>query len=481
MSTTRPTTTDLAFAPALEQARLIRGREVSPVELTQLFLDRIDRFDGPLNSYLTVADERALDTARAAERRLDDPGLPAFHGVPISIKDLMATAGIRTTYGIESFRDHVPTQDEHSVGRVRAAGFTILGKTNTPEKGTGCVTEPPAYGPARNPWETALTPGGSSGGAGAALAAGLCPIAHGSDGGGSIRVPSAWCGVVGVKPSRGRILASPTAISLHATVGPMARTVSDAAALLDALTGPALGPDLWGLAPERSFLARTHEAPGRLRIAFSDGDQPLSPGYGGALARTAELLEELGHTVVEADPGPRWPSAFFERVFTEAGVRRQSADLEAMTRADTRMRFLHPCSTGLLGHADGLLAIDYLLEQQAMKADIARWAAQGLALFADHDVLLTPTVARRPLPVGLHEQLDPLELWRTWYEAVPFTTMWNQTGQPAVSLPLHTDPDGLPIGMQLVGRPADEATLFRLAAQLEQALPWHDRVPPGYA
>lgn len=478
--TTTAASTDLAFTPAIEQARMIRARDISPVELTQHYLDRIERFDETLNSYVTVAGEQALEAAREAESRLDEPDLPPFHGVPISIKDVIATAGVRTTYGLEAFRDHVPPRDDRIAAQIRAAGFTALGKTNTPEKGTGPVTEPPAYGPTRNPWDPSLTPGGSSGGAGAALAAGLCPIAQGTDGGGSIRVPSSWCGLVGVKPSRGRILVPPTAISPHVTVGPLARTVADAAALLDTLTGPALGPDLWGLPPETSFLQRTREDPGTLRIAISDGDQELSPGYRDALDRTATMLEELGHTIVEAGPGPRWPSIFHERVFTEAGVRLQSADLEAMTRSDPRMRFLHPCNTGLLGHADGLSAIDYLIEQQAMKADIARWVARGLALFEDHDVLLTPTVAKRPLPIGLHEQLQPLDLWRTWYEAVPFTTLWNQTGQPAVSLPLHTDPDGLPIGMQLVGRPADEATLFRLSAQLEGASPWHDRIPSGY-
>lgn len=475
---------ELAYAGALEQARLIREGEVSPVELAQLYLDRIERHDPALNAFITVAAEQGLEAARKAEQAVtnadDRSGLPAFHGVPIAIKDLNDTAGIRTTYGMVTFEDHVPVADDHSVSRLKDAGFVVIGKTNTPEQGIGCVTEPPAYGPARNPWGTSRTPGGSSGGAAAALAAGLIPVAHGSDGGGSVRIPSAWCGLVGVKPSRGRILRKPGDEGVHATVGPLAWSVADAAATLDAMRGPAITNDLWGLPPGEPFLDRVGEEPGRLRIAVSDGDLDLAPGNRAGLERAAALLEELGHDVEEASPGPRWPEVHYERIIGDPELLRvMSAGLQAAERGEPPVEFLHPAARYLLEHGPGD-AVEYLLTKQKVATIIARWVAEGLALFEDFDVLVTPTVATPPLEVGLHERMEPADLWRTMYEACPFTTLFNMTGQPAVSLPLHEDEDGLPVGIQLVFRPTDEDTLFRLASQIEQARPWHHRRPPGY-
>jgi len=475
---------ELAYATALEQARLIREGEVSPVELTQLYLDRIEQHDPTLNAFITVAADQGLEAARKAEQALasaaDRSTLPAFHGVPIAIKDLNDTAGIRTTYGMGTFEHHVPVADDHSVSRLKDAGFVVIGKTNTPEQGIGCVTEPPAYGAARNPWDTSRTPGGSSGGAAAALAAGLIPVAHGSDGGGSVRIPSAWCGLVGVKPSRGRILRKPGDEGVHATVGPLAWTVADAAAMLDAMTGPAITNDLWGLPPGEPFLDRVGEDPGTLRIAVSDGDLDIAPGNRAGLERTAALLEELGHQVEQASPGPRWPAVHYERVVGDPEMLRvMGASMQAAERGEPPVEFLHPAARYLLqgGPVD---AVEFLLTKQKVAAITARWVAQGLSLFEDFDVLVTPTVATPPLEVGLHERMEPEELWRAMYEACPFTTLFNMTGQPAVSLPLEVDGDGLPVGIQLVFRPTAEDTLFRLASQLEQARPWHDRRPPGF-
>src|SRR5436190_11105109 len=257
---------ELAFAPALEQARLVREGEVAAVELVEAYARRIEALDGRLGSYLTLCLDRAADEARAIR-----PGdARPFAGVPISIKDLYDTEGVRTTYGSAAFAEHVPTADEEAVRRIRGAGFVVLGKTNTSEFGSLPWTEPRAFHPARNPWDLERTPGGSSGGAAAAVAAGLCPVAQASDGGGSIRIPSSVCGVFGLKPSRGRVTAAPGPFNMLSQRGPIARTVADAAALLDVMSGPGPGDAFWAPPPSRPFLEEARsEEPGRLRIAFT--------------------------------------------------------------------------------------------------------------------------------------------------------------------------------------------------------------------
>lgn len=469
----------LAYAGALTQARLVRERQVSPVELVQLYLDRIARFDGPINSYVTVTPELALEAARRAEAALGNPDLPPFHGVPISIKDLNPTAGIRTTFGLVNLRDYVPTADDHIVSRLKAAGFIILGKTNTPEVGLTCLTEPPAYGPTRNPWNLERTPGGSSGGAAAALAAGLCPAAHGSDGAGSIRIPAALCGVVGLKPSRGRILSPLGALAAapNAVEGPLTWTVADAAALLDVMVGPATGPDLWGLPPEPPFLPQLDLPLPRLRVAVSDSGVTLAPGNRRALERAVQLLGELGHDVEWDEPEPRWGAYFFDRLFCERALDWQAVARRTLMVDDRPGKLLHPANTWLLARGEQVRAVDYVLEHQRIQKDMATWAAKSLALTRRYDVFLTPVVSGPPLPVGLHEKLEPYELWRTMAEFCSFTPMASFAGQPAISLPLEEDDQGLPVGIQLVGRPAGEALLLRLAAQIEEARPWHQRRP----
>src|SRR5438067_1694392 len=303
------TDTELAFASALEQAELVRTKQVTPVGLVELYATRIEKLNPELNAFVTLSLDRALDEAREAESHAGDDDIPPFYGVPISIKDLNDTAGIRTTQGSAAFAERVPDTDDDVVAALKRAGFIILGKTNTPEFGNGPWTEPLAFGPTRNPWDTERTPGGSSGGAAAALAAGLCPISQGSDGGGSIRIPASCCGLFGIKPSRGRVSHSPGAQSFLSQNGPIARSVADAAALLDVLAGYATGDAWYAPPPERPFADEVGRPPGRLRIAFTtrgEMDAAVAPGNRQAVHETAKLLEELGHDVVEAAPPP-WP------------------------------------------------------------------------------------------------------------------------------------------------------------------------------
>lgn len=461
---------DLAFAPALALAQLVADREISPVELTELYLTRIERLNPTLNAFITVASDYAMDAARTAEATLGND-LPPFHGVPIGIKDLSDTAGIRTTCGTAAWAERVPDTDDGIVTKIKQAGFVILGKTNTPEFGLLNITEPPAYGPCRNPWDTERSPGGSSGGAASGLAAGLMPVAHGSDAGGSIRVPSSVCGLYGIKPSRGRVSASPRAQSITWQGGPIARTVADAAAFLDAISGYTTGDAWWAPPPERPFLDEVGRDPGRLRIAFTsestvDGIE-VAPGNCAVVEDTAKLLAELGHTVEEA--APRWDPDRMTRgplIFAaELAARPDMPDPQTMD----------PFVRALFEFGKLVQTTDYI---QAVDAT-HRMNRELVAFFDTYDVLLTPTVGRPPPRIGELAGFDNiLQAMPVLLAFTPFTDAWNVTGQPAASLPLGTDELGLPVGAQLVGRPADEATLIRLSAQVEQARPWADRRPP---
>jgi amidase len=451
--------TELAFAPALELAERIRAREVSSVEIVELFLDRIDRLDPELNAYVTVDAEGALGAAR-------EPRNGPFSGVPISIKDLTDTAGLRTTYSTKARADNVPQEDAATVRRIREAGFVVLGKTNTSEFGTIGMTESELNGACRNPWDTSRTPGGSSGGAGAATAAGLCPIAQGSDGGGSIRNPASCCGLVGIKPSRGRVSPapwSPGSLGLG-TNGPIARTVRDAAALLDAISGVETGDFFVAPAPERPFLAEAGRDPGRLRIAFTIQppiDVPVDEECANAALGAAALLAELGHDVREATPPWAIPGLIdhFIRVWQ-------------MGPATMGIAFdeLEPINRALAEDAAATPSPDAAISVYRLQAE----TRTILAFWDDVDVLVTPTLALPPVPIGwTFEDTggDPRAAFARQLLFTPFTPLINVTGQPAMSLPLHWS-GGLPIGVQLVGRPFAEATLVRLAAQLENERPW---------
>jgi amidase len=464
-------TQELAFAGALELAREVRERSVSPVELVELYLERIGRLDSQLNSYVTVDADGALAAARAVEAA---PAETPFHGVPLPIKDLNETAGLRTTYSCKAFADNVPQQDAAVVRRLREAGFVVLGKTNTPEFGTIAQTESELNGACRNPWNTELTPGGSSGGAAAALAAGLCPAAHASDGGGSIRTPASCCGLVGIKPSRGRVSPAPLgsgSLGLG-TSGPLARTVRDAAALLDAMAGPEPGDFFVAPEPERPFLAEAGADPGRLRIALTlepPIQVPVDPECEAAARATADLLAELGHDIVEQTPP--WQSddaiVHFIRVWQVGPAIAGVEDLS----------LLEPINRVLAEDARATSSPEYALAIAQLQALVRRI----VAFWSDVDVVLTPTLAMLPVPIGwTYEDTDGdarLAFARQML-FTPFTALVNVTGQPALSLPLHWSDSGLPVGVQLIGKPFAEATLIRLAAQLEQARPWAERRPP---
>ena len=463
---------ELAFLPATEQARLVREREVSPVDLVQLYLERIERLDTghdpALGAYVTVRGEEALAEART---KAGEPAEAAFHGVPISLKDLDTTAGIRTTFSSQALAANVPDFDLAHVARLKAAGFVILGKTNTPEFGTTAFTDSSLNGPCRTPWDLTRNAGGSSGGAAAALAAGLCAIAQGSDGGGSIRIPASCCGVFGFKASRGRVSNAPFAPGIGlGTTGPLARSVGDAAAYLDLVCGYEWGDPFPAAPPERPFAEEIGADPGRLRVAFTTvapGDFDVADACIAAVRDAAGLLASLGHEVEEA--APDWGGADlmddFKPVWQTAPALypiRDPSVLSPLNRA-----FLQ----GAVETSSGVYA--------AAVSRLQLRARKIVSLWSRYDLLLTPTLALPPALLGWEsEPDDPWEQFDRAARFTPFTAAFNVTGQPAMSLPLHWTAEGLPIGVQLVGPPLGDALLFRVASQLEAARPWADRRPP---
>ena len=459
---------ELAFLPATEQARLVRRREVSSAELVELYLQRIARLDPELNAFVTVRAEEALAGARAADA---SPGEAPFHGVPIAVKDLTATKGIRTTYSSRAFAEYVPDFDTAVVRRLRDAGFVILGKTNTPEFGTTAFTESELNGATRNPWSPGRTPGGSSGGAAAALAAGLLPVAHGSDGGGSIRIPASCCGLFGLKPSRGRVSAAPFgSLEGLSTAAPLSRSVEDAAALLDVIAGYEPGDPWWAPPPDRPFLDEVGEPPGRLRVAVTATppvDAPVERECVEALTTAAELLTELGHDVAEMAPPWEDPdlSLAFIAVWQVGPALQPVEDLSLLT----------PLNRELVESARAASAAEYARTVAQLQA----YSRRVVAFWREHDVVLTPTLALAPVPIGWQETPNGAveQLLRNTL-FTPFTAVANLTGLPAMSLPLHWTEDGLPVGVQAIGAPAGDALLLRLAAQVESARPWSEQRPP---
>lgn len=458
---------------ALEQGDLVRRREVSPLELTELYLERADRLDS-VGAFVTLTPELARDRAAGLAKRPIDAG--PLWGVPTAIKDLNLTAGVRTTFGSAAFADFVPDVSDGVTLSMEAAGLVSLGKTNTPEFGSPCYTEPDVAPPAVTPWDRSRTAGGSSGGAAAAVAAGLVPLAQGSDGGGSIRIPASCCGLVGLKPTRGRVSGHPAygdPVGL-ATAGPIARTVADAAAMLDVLAGRRVGDPSWAPPPSESFLAAAGREPGRLRIGrFITpviADTPVDPECRRAWEDASRLLESLGHEVEDV-PVPLPPEAVpvFETCW---------AVLTALSVAPPeREHLIRPLTRWLTEQGRAVSGPEFGLAIGAMR----RHAAEALAALAPYDAVLTPTLATPPAPVGaMRDDADPAADFAAQKAFTPWTSAWNVTGMPAVSLPLHWTPDGLPVGVMLAARPAEEELLLSLAAQVEAAAPWHDRRPPGW-
>ncbi len=461
--------TELHELTGLDLAAAYRAGDTAPHEVVDHLLDRIDQHGDTVGAFITVTHDPARAAARAATARWrDDPSAaPPLLGVPTGIKDLNATAGVRTTFGSAATADTVPRESDEVVLRMERAGMISLGKTNTPEFGSPCYTEPDVAPPARTPYDLRRSAGGSSGGAAAAVAAGLLPLAQGSDGGGSIRIPASVCGLVGMKPSRGRVSSAPIFgdVSGLGIAGPLARTVRDAAAVLDAIAGPAVGEPSWAppLAPGDTFLAHCDRPPGSLRVGrfaappISDG--PVDPEVLSGYEDAAALLERLGHRVEDIDLAlPESTVQSFERVWSVGAASWPlPPEREVLLRPLTRWLRERGQAVSGPGYAQALVAM-----RQA--------AAALLRTLAPYDIVLTPTLAEPPAPVGgLRDDADPAGDFAAQKRFTPFTAIWNVTGMPAISLPLHWTTVGLPVGVMLAARPGEDDLVFRLAAQVEAA------------
>ncbi|PZV10057.1 MAG: amidase [Leptolyngbya sp.] len=462
---------DLAFTTATEQARLIRCKDISPLDLVEVYLERIERLNPTLGSYVMVAAEQAIADAKAkTELLINTPAaeLPAFFGVPISIKDLNPVAGLPCAYGVKILKNRLATEDDGVVTKLKQAGLIILGKTATSEMGMLPYTEPRGFAPARNPWSLEHTPGGSSGGAAASVAAGLGAIAQASDGGGSVRGPAFCCGLVGIKPSRGRITYAPVGERLNglATNGSIGRTVADAAALLDVMAGYVPGDPYWLPNPEPSFFEAAQIPPKRLRIAYCTAILPVGEADENcrqAVLSTATLLEQLGHSVeakdfVDVSDLIEPFTTVFQAVLSEVGI--PELFLGKMPRWFAwRARF---CSSG-----------KYLRAVSKLQA-IAR---QIVEFFDTVDVLILPTYMHPAIQIGEWAKERPGKTLENIVNWIAPCAPFNASGQPAIALPTGFTAAGLPVGVQLVGRPAEESTLISLAAEIEAAQPWSHHRP----
>ncbi len=447
---------------------MVRRREISPVELVETALSRIELLDSRLGSMVTVDAEGALEAASAAADRAGAEDAAPFLGVPTAIKDLHVTDGMRTTFGTASMAEFVPNYDEWSVGRLRSAGFILLGKTNVSEFGTVPYTESALLGPARNPWDLDRSPGGSSGGAGAAVAAGLIPVAHASDGGGSVRIPASACGLFGIKPARGRISNAPQygeQVGGLSTVGLITRDVGDAAAMLDEMHGYVAGDPNWASPPDRPFAKDARGDPPALRVGLALSS-PLHTFGAESLdvaQETAELLTGLGHVVEPIDlPVTEQLISDFRTLWT-ARVSALPVDPDG----------LEPYNRFLFEEGASYTAPDLL--KALTSAQLLARAIVRAALSVD--VVACPTLTRDPLRIGELEGLDHDATFAANIDYVGLTPLANLTGQPAMSVPLGTSERGLPVGMQFIGPPDGESTLLRLAGQLERATPWAARRP----
>ena len=480
-------------------AEIVRKKEIKPSELVEEAISRIESLNPQVNAVIHKMYELAR---KAADGDLPDG---PFKGVPFLIKDiLMAYAGVHLTSGSRFLKDFIPDHDSEMVKRYRAAGIIIVGKTNTPEFGLVPITEPELFGPSKNPWNLTRTPGGSSGGSAAAVAARMVPLAHGCDGGGSIRIPASCCGVFGLKPTRGRNPIGPDygeawrgLVCDHV----LTRSVRDSAAMLDATSGLDVGALYYAVPPARPFLSEVGTDPGKLRIAFTS-----EPFLGGivdkdcikGLEATATLCKDLGHEVVEAAPqidGKAFARAFLTIICVE--TRATIEESEVLLNRKASFNDFEP-STWVLG----LLGRQCRAPEFSKSINLVQLTARKIGeFFEKYDVMLTPTLAMPPVVTGALQpkgsQLVAMKILGKlnagWlinmlsgidvlaehvFEFMPYTPLFNVTGQPAMSVPLCWSDEGLPIGMQFVGRYGDEATLLRLAGQLEKAQPWSEYVPP---
>src|SRR3954451_22151705 len=464
----------LAFAGVAPLAELVQRGEVSSRELVEVALRRIERLDGDLNAFCAVYPERALAQAAEADRRRRSGELLPLLGVPVAVKDEIDLAGEITSRGTAAVTTPAG-EDAEVVQRLRTAGAVILGKTTMPELGLWPFTESITWGVTRNPWDLERTPGGSSGGSAAAVAAGMVPAALAADGAGSIRIPAACTGLFGLKPQSGRVpRAPPDRDGSHWIVfGALTRSVLDTALVLDVLCGPMGGEEASLPEPTRSFADAARSDPGALRIAVSSAFPAgvrgrLAPEVTGAVDRTADLLRELGHTVVEQDVDFRARDVPVILGLLFRAIHDFVAEVDRPARLEHRRR--RPPRPGRLVSDR---TRDRLLDgERAMAQRVGR-------LFVDHDVLLTPVLSEPAVPAGLMEGRGAIVTYEWATRWVPFNVLWNATGQPAASVPAGFSATGLPLAVQIVGRRNDEATLLSLAAQLEAARPWADRRSPA--
>jgi amidase len=469
------------YRSALELAALVRAGELSAVELVTACLERIEAVQPVVNAFTFVAAESAL--AAAADVAAGDPR--PFAGVPIAVKDNRAVAAMPMTCCSSLYGDFVPSEDAFVVRRLRDAGFVIVGKTSMPEMGILPTCEPRRFGPCLNPWSLEVTPGGSSGGSAAAVAAGMVPIAHGNDGGGSTRIPASCCGLVGLKPARGRISSGPSSgQSFLACDGVLTRTVGETAAVLDVLAGYEPGDANWAPPVDGSFVPARDPGFARLRIGLAlnpplDG-AGLSPSYATAARDACALLESLGHCVEEITPP--WSGLDLLPDFTRAFGPLISMGTYGGSVASGREvteELVEPLTWAMWQRTLSQTTLAHLKAQSRLET-VSR---SVISFLSAYDAVVTPALARSPLPLGsVHGRgPDPLDHYRRSGAFTPFTAIVNVMGLPAVALPLYLDSRGLPLAVQLIGRPAGEAALLALSAEIEAALPWASRRAPDRA
>lgn len=469
---------ELVALDATAQAQLVQRREIKPRELVEAALERVERLNPKLNAVVTPMFDEAIE---AVEGSL--PKGP-FHGVPFLLKDLTAEyGGVRLTGGSEFVGDYVSEEDSEIVTRFKKAGFVAVGKTNTPEFGLLPTTEPHRFGATRNPWDTERSSGGSSGGSASAVSARLVPVAHGNDGGGSIRTPSSCCGLFGLKPTRARNSLGPKygdQISGLVAEHVLTLSVRDSAAVLDAISGPAIGEPYWAPPNERPFLDEVGADPGKLRIAFTTqtpNDASVHEDCVAALRDAVELCSSLGHEVEEFIPEGGLEPDDLTQAFTllfAADTAKLIDDWSHQLNKKAEEENFEPLTWAAADLGRSFNSGEYLLALQKLQYS-ARLIQMSLS---PYDLFLTPTLAEPPPELGSFEmEGNPLYGWMRAAVMIPFVVLANYGGLPAASVPLHWNDDGLPIGVQFTARFGDEATIFRLASQLEEARPWTERLP----
>lgn len=467
---------------AVEQARLIKSGAVSALEMVDASIRAIESANPSLNAVVLPLFERARAEARAVQASHPAP----FAGVPLLLKDFLAEyAGTRLSEGSRFLRDYVSPNDSELVARYRRAGFIIVGKTNTPEFASKPTTEPELFGATGNPWNPAYSAGGSSGGSASAVAAGMTAVAHANDGGGSIRCPAAWCGLVGLKPTRGRNPLGPDYGDMGAGLiceHVVTRSVLDTAAVLDCTAGPDAGAPYFPPQPPGPFADAVGRAPGKLRLAFSTtpiAEAEVHPECRRAVIEAAQRCEKLGHHVEEASPQVN--AARFTEVFTTLWLGMVAWAIRDWARRLGR----EPRAEDFEAHTWKMFSLDASRRPSDLFLaiqDMQRMAREIAPFFARYDALLTPTTTQPPQPNGWFDfdPAHPRQSTQRVGDIPKFTAVANLTGQPAISLPLHRTPEGLPVGVQIIGRYGDEYGLLRLASQLESDQPWRDLWPAGY-